>query len=308
MKKKVCVLFGFLFFTFSLSGCSDDFVDPSVYVVPAENCIVSVPNDFGLEVPELCETVCEKVATAIKDIKRTDGREYYSVTKDSPINIVRDKNWFEYDRKDRAGSGKIISGFQIGTQTMKFVLHDGDVTFSCRENCDIEPIYETFTTVGELFLEKSDGDFDLEYLYNARNFFSDDGKIMPQSGLFYLYLIDDFGDMPACWNTNLTVKSFSCTARDGEVKSATFTVEKLSDELAACMLCRYDVGGNYFIGFVSLSGVSGESGVLVGTTTDIGENELTVNFYDPLFPQTEPPAAPLSSQTKSLATLSYRTA
>lgn len=286
MKKKVCVLFGFLFSVFSLAGCSDDLVDPSVYVVPAENCIVSVPNDFGLDIPAHFETVCEKVATAIKGIKRIDGREYYSVTKDSPLRIVRDKNWFEYDRKDRAGNGKIISGFQIGTQTMPFVLHDGDVTFLCRQNCDIEPIYETFTTVGELFLEKSDGDFDLGYLYNARNFFSDDGKIMPRAGLYYLYLKDEFGDMPACWNTNLTVKSFACTARDGNVVNATFTVEKLSDELAVCALCRYDVSGRYFISFVTLSGVNGVSGVLVGSTMDIGENELTVNFYNPVFPQT----------------------
>lgn len=280
MKKTACIFLGLALLASALSGCSQTAdADPSVYVVPAENRIVSVPDGFFLEVPAHSETVCEKIATTIEGVKKTDGRDYYSVTKDSPLIIAGYGNWFEYDRKDCSGSGKVLSGFQIGAQKLSFILHDGDVTFSCSNNCDIEPIYETFTTVGLIFVEKPDGKaFDLAYLYNARNFFDNNGKIMPRAGLYYLYLKDAFGDMPDCWNTNLTVKQFSCTARDGNVASASFTVAKLADELAACVLCRYDVGGNYFISQVSLSGEKGASGVLIGATMDIGENQLTVNF------------------------------
>jgi len=249
-----------------LCGCT-----PNAYRVPDENCIVSVPENFLLAAQIGSQASCEKIETPIKGVTTKKGRDYYSVTKDAPLEIVRDYSWFDYEGKNQLGRGKVVSGYQIGEEQIKFKLYDVDFTITCHENCNIEPIYETFTSVGLLYIALSaDETMSTEYLYEAKNFFNDDGSIKQIENLYYIYLNGEFTTNQNCWNTNLTVKNFEVTFSENNRITASFTADKISDKLAACSVCRYESGG-YFISSVT-------EGTILGTTMDVGNNALSLQF------------------------------
>jgi len=267
MRKIICILFGVVLSALSLSGCSDK----NLYIVPDDNCIVSVPENFLLGAPVNSQTECEKIELQIKGVDRAAGRDYYSVTKGAPLEIIRDYSWFDYDKPDYFGSGKVLTGYVIGEEKIMFQLYDVDFTISCRNNCDIEPIYENFTTIGQLYFALSgDETLSTEYLYEAKNFFNQDGSIKQIENLYYLYLNGEFTVYQDCWNTNLMVQNFEYAYRDGQSITAKFNADSIADRIAACSVCRYDRGG-YFISSVT-------QGTVCGAKMHIGENELSLIF------------------------------
>ena len=273
MRKLICVLLGIMLLSCSSAGCKKE----TVFVVPEGKVIVSVPDNFRISAAVGSDTECEKITTAIKGIKRKDFYDYYCVTVDSPIEIARDFGWFDYAGYGNYGKGKVVSGFDLGEEKLTLKLYeDVPITFILSENCDIVPVYENFTAIGMLLTEYNEDHKEdtgtINYLYEAKNFFNEDGSVKEVEGLYYLLLKDKFGDMQYDYNTNLTVKGFACTERDNHIVNAKFTVDSIADKITICSVCRYESGG-YFISNVTIDLTNS-----YGFTVSVDEGELTVEF------------------------------
>ena len=273
MRKLICVLLGIMLLSCPMSGCAKE----NVFIVPEGKIIVSVPDNFWISAAVDSGTECEKITTAIEGIKREAFRDYYCVTKDSPIEIARDFGWFDYLGYGNYGKGKAVSGFDLGKEKITLKLYeDVPVTFTLSENCDIVPVYENFTAIGILLTEyneehKEDANT-INYLYEAKNFFNADGSVKEVDGLYYLLLKDKFGDMQYDYITNLTVKGFACTERDDHIVNAKFTVNSIADKITICSVCRCESGG-YFISNVTIELTNS-----YGFTVSVDDGELTVEF------------------------------
>lgn len=207
MKKTVCLIIVLLLCFLLLAACNNNRSNkPIDYVSKSDKCVVSLPKDYLLSFENENVNECDidlYNADTVNGKPKNDGCYYYSVPCGEPFRIVTPLG--------------IISDKHTNSQTLVYwklndtLYKDSDCYYSenifmCALDTDITPIYYEFRAVGMLLLEVDDN-----YVQKIPDgeIFNDNGNIIDQDGVWYLYGVYDFEPNREFWRTNLTLNKYT---------------------------------------------------------------------------------------------------
>lgn len=210
MKKFIIAIICFL----TLTACNNETSNNSTntdYIAKDGHCIVTIPNDYRLIYEDEKQGSMQDIdlvnAETVEGKPKSDELEYFSVLVNEPFRILTPFTVIQNKNKDHL----TLTAWKINGENYK----DSDSylsknTYTCSENTIIEPVYSEFKTVGLIL-------FHIDSEKNpTTNLFDEDGKIIEQEDVKYLYGPYEFDSSKESWNTNMELESFetSYTVKD----------------------------------------------------------------------------------------------
>lgn len=275
----VCVLS-----VLSLTACNRNSEANDDYITDNEHCIVSLPQDYyiSLDNDEISSDVNLYNAKTVNGKPKKEGFAYYKMLKNTPFRILTPLG---ITQNQNANSQTLV--YWKLTDTL---YKDGDNyysanTFTCNKDTEITPVYFEFRPVGILLYEVDENN--TPTVPNSK-FFDNEGNIIEQAGVHYLYGVYDFEPYQNFWRTNLTINKHVINCRVSAVAENyskdfyTINIEidksNIFDKGKIIVETLYKIDGHGYMTYGSQSIINRENVENAIFSRSIGEHTLKFSF------------------------------
>ena len=285
IKRIIILVFVSVFCVLSFTACNGNNKETnSNYVSDNEHCVVSLPQDYdiSLDNDEVSFDINLYNATTVNGTPKKEGFRYYKVLKNAPFRILTPLGIIQNQNANR----QTLVYWKLNDTLYK----DGDNyysanTFTCNKDTEITPVYCEFRPVGMLLYEVGENDMPT---VADDEIFDNEGNIIEQVGVYYLYGVYDFEPYQNFWRTNLTLNKFeinrtSKTVAENYYKDFyTLNIEiesgNLFEKEKIIVETLYKIDGHGYMTYGALHVINGDDARKAIHSIEIGEHILKYTF------------------------------
>ena len=287
MKKfyRYILVFVCVFCVLSFTACNDNNKETSSdYITDNGYCVVSLPQDYDISCDndEVSFDINLYNAKTVNGSPKKEGFRYYKVLKNAPFRILTPLGIIQNQNENR----QTLVYWKLNDMLYK----DGDNyysanTFTCNKDTEITPVYYEFRPVGILLYEVGENDLPAT---PDDEIFDDEGKLIEQDGVHYLYGVYDFEPYQNFWRTNLTLNKFvidrtsKMVAENYYKDFYTLNIEIESENLfekgEIIVEALYKIDGHGYMTYGALHVVRGDDAKKAIRSFEIGEHVLKYTF------------------------------